>query len=33
MPILLGDYKVISKEENGELKAIKWQYIENLDNL
>ena len=30
---LLGVYKVICKEENGELQEIKWQYIENLNNI
>ena len=31
---LLGDYKVICHEgKNGQLHPIKWQYIENLNNL
>ena len=31
---LLGDHKVIYHEdENGQLHPIKWQYIENLNNL
>ena len=30
---LLGDYKVICKEEDGELKQIKLQYIEDLNSI
>ena len=30
---LLGDYKVICKEEDGELKQIMWQYIEDLNSI
>ena len=30
---LLGDYKVICKQEDGELKQIKWQYIEDLNSI
>ena len=30
---LLGDYKVISNEQNGQMHQIKWDYIEKLNGI